>query len=168
VNQTRESRAGEGNRPAHHEASRTIDTARVTDAVEIPEYLSDAWWALPVDDWRRLAAVTIAANRWHAIAESAYGWDLLAEATDWHGRRTFSDWSSAVAEAVKGRRLGPTHVELERRRAVVGDAPRKSGQPAVHASFVERHGGEFGGGAVDWHTGRPVVGQTPTVAKGAA
>lgn len=152
---TRESRAKEGNRPARHEASRTIDTARVTDSPEVPEYLSGEWWALPADDWCKQAAIAIAANRWHAIAESAYGWDLLTEAIHWHRRKTFSDWSSAVAEAVKGRRLGPSHAELERRRAVVGDAPKKPGQPAVHASFVERHGGEYRGGPVDWHTGRP-------------
>jgi hypothetical protein len=137
-----ESRPGLGAEAAMDSAS----TSRVTHATDVPEYLDASWWALPADDWRRLAAVTVAANRWHAIATSSYGWALLEEATDWHRRRTFSEWSSAVSEMVHGRTLGPSYKELERRRAVVGPLP---------AEFAERHGGAYCGGPVDWETGRP-------------
>lgn len=108
-----------------------------TDVPEVPEYLSGEWWNLPPDDWRRQAAITIAANRWHVVAQSAYGWHLLDEASDWHRRRTFSDWSSTVAEMVQGRTL-ISYQELQRRRAVLGPHYRP------HC-----------GGPVDWHTGRP-------------
>lgn len=39
-----------------------------------------------------------------------------------------------------------THAELERRRQEPGKLARE---------FWERHGGEYCGGPVDWHTGRP-------------
>jgi hypothetical protein len=138
-----ESRPGPGAEAANKGSAPTY---RVTDSTDIPDYLSSEWWALSVDDWHRPAAVTIAANRWHAIATSAYGWALLDEAEDWHRRKTFSDWSSAVAEMVKGRRLGPSYRELERRRSIPSSLPEQ---------FAQRHGGEYRGGPVDWATGRP-------------
>lgn len=134
-------------------------TTSVTHAAGVPEYLSGEWWQLDPDDWRRQASIVIAANRWATIAESAYGWSLLDEATDWGRRRTFSEWSSAVSEMVHGRTLGPSYVELERRRAVVG--PRA-------AEFAQRHGHPYRGGAVDWDTGRPKKTSSDVISRGAA
>jgi hypothetical protein len=141
------------------EVSEGTDRHRVTHADDVPEYSSTAWWQLPVDDWRRTAAVTIAANRWATIAESAYGWALLEEAEQWHNRFCFSDWSSTISEMVKGRTIGPSHAELERRRAVVGPLP---------AEFAQRHGHPYCGGAVDWETGRPEAGSSGPASREAA
>jgi hypothetical protein len=120
------------------EAAEESAATRVTASPDVPEYLSDAWWALDLDDWRRQAAIVIAANRWAAIIDSPYGRHLLDEVWDWHKRRTYSEWSSAVSRMVKGKTIGPSYQELERRRSVLGPLYRP-----------------HPGGAVDWETGRP-------------
>jgi hypothetical protein len=168
---TRERRPGEGsgapNQLCENEVRSSITRRADVDAI-LPQYRSPAWHELGDKDPRKHAAIWVAADRWASIAASPYATELVREVYDWTRRRFYSDWSTVVSALAAGRMPGPSYAELERRRAVVGDAPRKPGEPTVHGSFVERHGGPYLGGAVDFWTGKPTVVQKPTVAKAGA
>ena len=93
----------------------------------------------------QLAAIAHAAACWETLMASPYGQEIAGELAAWQHRSVMSEWSSAVAVMIKGHDYGPTQDQLVTHRNQLGRACLE---------FIQRHGGPYRGGPVDWLTGR--------------
>lgn len=139
-----------------HEA-RALITQILSASAEPPSrplpvaYGSPAWHKLPDADPRKGEALVDAAESWRTLVQSPYATEILSAYFEWDRRRIISEWSGEVAEQNRGRVPGPSYRELEHRRTECG------GQ--AWRDFVERHGGDYLGGRVDWETGQSDAGE---------
>jgi hypothetical protein len=120
-----------------------------------PQYRSPEWHVLPEDDPRRLRAVYLAADCWHAHWSDEEVARRLAEElafVDHEVRRRFREMSWDLSTAATWSALAdePPHAELARRLAALPAEP--CGSPTcrgcsacIRADWVARHGGDYPG-----------------------
>ncbi|GAA2806500.1 hypothetical protein [Saccharopolyspora taberi] len=82
------------------------------------------------------------------LAESPHVRELIREWVEWDRRRGEAAASHSIADLADWRQVGvvPSFAELERRRRL----------PGVLAKEAYARRGGYGGGPVDWATGRPL------------